>query len=130
LDGDGELSVRELTFIMQGVGINPTEAEVINFIRTIDLDNNGSINFDEFVELMAKNKREAQTEEDFRMAWRMLDADEKGYLTLEELKEAVFKLGELATDREVEEMMHEVDVDGDGKLSFDDFLKTMTQKRN
>jgi calmodulin len=37
-------------------------------------------------------------------------------------------LGEQVTDHEVEEMIREADADGDGELSFDDFLQFIQKK--
>ncbi len=35
--------------VMQSLGINPTEEELLNMIKDVDLDNTGTIDFDEFL---------------------------------------------------------------------------------
>ena len=37
-------------------------------------------------------------------------------------------LGEKLTDKEVDEMIREVDVDGDGQISYEEFVKIMVAK--
>ena len=47
-----------------------------------------------------------------------------------EYKEALrfFKLGENLTKEELTAMMHEADLDGDGKIDFDEFVVMMRNK--
>ena len=37
-------------------------------------------------------------------------------------------LGEKLTDEEVDEMIREADIDGDGKISYEEFVKMMMSK--
>lgn len=51
-----------------------------------------------------------------------------GCITLEELAHMIQSLGENPTKEEVQEMISEVDDDGDGTIDFDEFLNIMTRK--
>ena len=42
--------------VLQYMGHNPTVREVKEIIQSVDMDNTGEIEFDEFVELMQKMK--------------------------------------------------------------------------
>ncbi len=37
-DGDGAISVKELTHVMRTLGLNPTENEIIEIMANLDLD--------------------------------------------------------------------------------------------
>ena len=37
-DGDGEISIRELTTVMRSLGLNPTESEIVEIMANLDLD--------------------------------------------------------------------------------------------
>jgi len=37
-------------------------------------------------------------------------------------------LGEKSTDEEVDEMIREADIDGDGQVNYEEFVKMMTSK--
>ena len=48
----------------------------------------------------------------------MFDKDQNGYIDKEELKLVMASLGEHLTDDEIQEMMTEADLDGDGKIDY------------
>lgn len=125
LDGDGTITTRELGSVMRALGLNPTEAEILNFIKEADLDNSGSINFDEFAVLMFDKIKDIDSEEDIIAAFKVFDMENKGYITQHELRHVMTNLGEKLTDQEVADMMREADADGDGKINYQDFVKIM-----
>nr|XP_010939940.1 calmodulin isoform X1 [Elaeis guineensis] len=52
-DGDGLITAKELDTVMRSLGQNPTEAELVDMINEVDADQNGAIDFHEFLNLMA-----------------------------------------------------------------------------
>ena len=50
---------------MRSSGKNPTEAELQDMINEVDADGNGTIDFPEFLSLMARKMKDTDTEEDF-----------------------------------------------------------------
>ncbi len=48
----------------------------------------------------------------------MFDKDGDGFIDALELRHLLTNLGEKLTDKEVDEMIREVDVDGDGKVNY------------
>lgn len=125
LDGDGTITTRELGSVMRALGLNPTEAEILNFIKEADMDNSGTINFEEFAVLMSDKMKDIDSEEDIIAAFKVFDLDNKGYITQHELRHVMTNLGEKLTDEEVADMMREADADGDGKINYEDFVKIM-----
>ena len=49
-DGSGTITKEELAELMETLGIDATQEEVDMMISEIDTDDNGSIDFDEFVD--------------------------------------------------------------------------------
>lgn len=49
-------------------------------------------------------------------------------ITVEELATVIQSLNEHPTKEEIQEMMNEVDVDGDGTVDFEEFLSIMARK--
>lgn len=62
------------------------------------------------------------------MAFQMFDKDKSGYIDAKEIRTVTTTLGEKLTDKEVEEFMREADIDGDGRLSYNEFVNMMLQK--
>ncbi|XP_037960722.1 calmodulin-alpha-like [Teleopsis dalmanni] len=50
-NGHGYISVDELRFITQAIGVNVTDSEIKLMVETLDIDGDGKVNFDEFATL-------------------------------------------------------------------------------
>ena len=89
------------------------------------------IDFEEFLMLMAVKMRDSDPDEEMLEAFRVMDKDSDGVIGHDELKQVMLVLGESLTDREIEEMIGEVDADGDGQITYegtlgrDNFLYTV-----
>jgi len=121
---DGFITQKELGLAMRSLGHNPTEAELGDMINEVDLDGNGVIDFPEFLLMMAR-KNSPDQEAEIKDAFKVFNKSGSGRLTKDELKTALTALGEKLTDEEIGEMMEEADLDKDGGLKYDEFVKIM-----
>jgi len=94
----------------------------------VDTDGDGTIDFDEFVELMKNKMKGLDAEEEIREAFKVFDKDGNGFISAAELRHVMTNLGEKLTDEEVDEMIREADVDGDGQINYEEFVKMMMSK--
>lgn len=53
-DGDGHITVEEVGQVVASIGEKATEAELKKYIAEVDLDNNGTIEFEEFIKFVQK----------------------------------------------------------------------------
>ena len=74
-DKDGKISAKELENAMQSMGQNPTVDEVQEMMREVDLNQDGKIDFDEFMYLMTKSSPDTQTEDEVINAFRVFDKE-------------------------------------------------------
>ncbi|KAJ7841041.1 calmodulin [Mycena olivaceomarginata] len=118
-DGDGTITTLELGTVMRSLGQNPTEGELQDMINEVDVDGNGTIDFNEFLAMMAKKFQDTDSEEEIRQAFTVFDKDGNGTISVTELQQVMRSLGEKLSDREVEEMIREADTDGDGEINYD-----------
>ncbi|XP_035825997.1 neo-calmodulin-like [Aplysia californica] len=118
-DGDGTITTKELGTVMRSLGQNPTEAELQDMINEVDADGNGTIDFPEFLTMMARKMKDADTEEELKESFRVFDKDGNGFISAAELRHVMTNLGEKLTDEEVDEMIREADTDGDGQVNYD-----------
>ena len=62
------------------------------------------------------------------IANEVFDRDGNGFISAAELRHVMTNLGEKLTDEEVDEMIREADVDGDGQINYEEFVKMMMAK--
>ena len=89
----------------------------------VDADNNGCIDYSEFV-MATLNKKNLLSEGRLKAAFDIFDKDHSGYIDASEIKMVLGKGKNL--DEEVwQELIKEVDFNGDGEVSFKEFKKMM-----
>lgn len=126
-DGDGHVTPKELMIVLQSLGQNPTIDMVDEMINEVDTDNNGEIEFEEFCVLMCRNMKENDDIDTLKEAFKLLDSDGSGEISKTELKEILrsfSKLGEDIADDEIDNLIKQADVDGDGQISYDEVRST------
>jgi calmodulin len=94
----------------------------------IDSDGNGTIDFPEFLTMMARKMKDTDSEEEILEAFKVFDKDGNGFISAAELRHIMTNLGEKLTDEEVDEMIREADIDGDGQINYEEFVKMMMSK--
>ncbi|XP_041449034.1 neo-calmodulin-like [Drosophila obscura] len=121
-DNTGSITCQELGVVLRSLGQTPTEAELYDMIEEIDADNSGTIEFVEFLQMMAKNYQVLNKDESVKAAFEVFDRDTDGFISAQEMRYVIASLGEKLTDQEFDEMFREADLDNDGQLSYDEFL--------
>eukprot|EP00746_Dinoflagellata_sp_MGD_P000555 gnl/MRDRNA2_/MRDRNA2_100999_c0_seq1.p1 gnl/MRDRNA2_/MRDRNA2_100999_c0~~gnl/MRDRNA2_/MRDRNA2_100999_c0_seq1.p1 ORF type:complete len:1058 (-),score=200.87 gnl/MRDRNA2_/MRDRNA2_100999_c0_seq1:119-3292(-) len=148
-DHSGELSVEELSPLLADLDMTPQNPEerdqLLLLVEYYDVDGTGEISFKEFECLynrFVENKAAAQRRSEHKAAKKMgydiketdrirglfkkLDLDATGALGVKELHVAVGLLGLGSLSKAGFEMLFdEIDVDNDGQLDFDEFLKLL-----
>jgi len=72
--------------------------------------------------MMARKMKDTDSEEEIREAFRVFDKDGNGFISAAELRHVMTNLGEKLTDEEVDEMIREADIDGDGQVNYEGIL--------
>nr|XP_034323714.1 neo-calmodulin [Crassostrea gigas] len=127
-DGDGTISTNELAMVMRSLGQNPSDAELENMLKGVDEDGNGSIDFEEFVLMMAKKLEKTNTEDEIREAFKLFDKDNNGCITVTELRNILTETGQKIRPEEADELMKAIDTDGDGKIDYEEFCRMMSER--
>ncbi|XP_034654472.1 neo-calmodulin-like [Drosophila subobscura] len=121
-ENTGSITCRELGVVLRSLGQTPTEAELYDMIEEVDADSSGSIEFVEFLQMMAKKYQVLNLDESVMAAFRVFDSDEDGYITVQEMRSVIDSLGQKMSDQEFDDMFRVADRDNDGQLSFAEFL--------
>ncbi len=80
---------------------------------------NGTIDFPEFIAMMARKMDDVETEDEARGAFGVFDKHGNGFISVEELKHIMTHLGEKLSEAEADEMVQVADIDGDGQINYE-----------
>ncbi|XP_063417798.1 EF-hand calcium-binding domain-containing protein 7-like isoform X1 [Mytilus trossulus] len=102
---------------LQQTGRNPS-VKVLKKYWTNDID---ELSFDDFVDICKKEP--VTTSDDLMKAFRKIDINGDGYISLEELHKILTSKGEKKSKSEVKKMIDEVDENKDGRLDYKEFCQ-------
>jgi len=80
---------------------------------------------------MADRKTQELTEEqiaEFKEAFSLFDKDNDGTISSKELGTVMRSMGGNPTEQELQDMINDVDADGNGSIDFNEFLTMMSHK--
>lgn len=118
-EGKGEIPTSFLGTIMKNLGHNLKPDQLEECIEAVDGDGSGSVDFDEFLELMKKKTKEAEDEHEFREAFRVFDKNSRGVIDCADLKVIFQTLEPDMAEAEIDQMISDVDEDGSGTVDFE-----------
>ena len=117
-----------------GVCQHITDNEITQLIKEVDYDNDGKLNFDEFI---AWNRQCFINQ--MKVDFKDIDKDSSGYLTKSEIKAWLIKVkqdgttdnyndGNISIDEtELDDLIYELDSDGNDRISVDEFIYGMAK---
>ena len=80
----------------------------------------GVVEFLDFLEIWANYT--GDYDPSIMEAFKLFDSDGSGTISLEEFRNVMVNEGAQMTDAEIDEVIREVDIDGDGQLNIDGIL--------
>ncbi|KAK1400512.1 Calmodulin-domain kinase CDPK protein [Heracleum sosnowskyi] len=124
-DKNGNLTPEELKLGLINNGKNISDPDVQMFMKAADLDGNGTLNCEEFVTITVHLRR-ISGDEHLKKAFNSFDKNRSGYIEFEELREALFDDHEEHNcDQAATEIILDVDLDKDGRISYQEFEAMM-----
>lgn len=122
-DKSGQLTLQEVqeALIMEGM----SSEEVKKVFAGLNQDHQSTVSYSEFL-AATLSKRLYQSEERIREAFSRLDVDGSGFITADNLRKV---MGDDYDSKRVEEMLHDADAEGDGKINYEEFAKLIKEER-
>ena len=127
-DKDGIVSLQELASVMRSLNQDVSEVELRLIIDDVNPEKTGTIDFAQFVFIMQKRRTGDDYDEEIINAFRVFDKNDNGIITASELRHVLTTIGDKLTDEEVDAMIREADIDGDGNINYEEFVRTMMAK--
>lgn len=131
MDADGNGVIDRDEFLGHpAIAENPLAGRVM---AMFDEDHGGTIDFGEFVQGMARFSGRASVESRLRFIFDVYDEDKDGFISNAELYRTLRLMtgGQMRPDQlqqVVDRTIRDIDLDGDGKVSFDEWMATVGRK--
>ncbi|KAF6351628.1 hypothetical protein mRhiFer1_010141 [Rhinolophus ferrumequinum] len=122
----GKIKAPDLIVVMRCLGASPTPGEVQQHLRTHGIDRNGELDFSTFLTIMHMQIKQEDPKKEILLAMLMADKEKKGYIMASELRSKLMKLGEKLTHKEVDDLFREANVEPNGKVKYDEFIRKIT----
>ncbi|KAF7847739.1 hypothetical protein BT93_L2677 [Corymbia citriodora subsp. variegata] len=137
-NGDGQVSLEELNWLLEKIGIHYSMDELESSI------DKSSLNFDEFLNFYnsisseetmrtgesksrESNEGDVNQETDLVEAFKVFDLNDDGFISWDELQSVLSKLElwDKRSERDSNSMIRAYDTNNDGKLDFEEFKNMM-----
>ena len=127
-DGSGTIDPKELRAAMQSLGFEAKNQTIFQMISDLDKNKSGSIDFEEFLDIMTARMSDKDTREDIAKVFRLFDDDTSGSITLRNLRRVAKELGEDIPEDELKEIIERADLNGDTHVDLEDFINVVLKK--
>lgn len=121
-EGEDEITAEKFRIFLSSFSFQPTDRELKEMLG-IDAASNGRLNFDQFSKIMSQQLRMDYSDDEFKTGFEIFDKNNDGFITAKDLQHVMIKLGVFITMEEAKEMILEEDFDGDGQVSFEEFVR-------
>ncbi|KAK8551751.1 hypothetical protein V6N13_120188 [Hibiscus sabdariffa] len=122
-DGSGTITLEELRVGLARLGSKLTEPEIKQLMDAADVDKNGSIDYIEFV-TATMHRHRLEREDNIHKAFQFFDKDSSGFITRDELRQAMTQYG-MGDEATIDEVIEDVDTDKDGRINYEEFVAMM-----
>ncbi|KAF2581147.1 hypothetical protein F2Q68_00003596 [Brassica cretica] len=137
IDQNGFITASELRYVLTKDGGDYTDEDVCKAIETYDVDGDGRISYDEYVKMCDSIEKQAagvdklvtsvtlpeEKMQEMKATFMLFDVGNNGFITAADFQLSAKNYGEKLTEEEAYNLLRNLDADGDGRVSFDEFVK-------
>ena len=127
-DKDGLISYQELQALMKQCGYDCTEAELQDYLNDVNINENGTIDVEAFLDIIAKCQEENDTEDELYEVFKIFDKNNTKLITPNNVLSVFSKIDESIKEEEILQMFKECDIDHDGYLNYEEFKRMIKNK--
>ncbi|KAF6158579.1 hypothetical protein GIB67_040093 [Kingdonia uniflora] len=124
VNNNGKITLGELKAGLGKIGHNVPDADLQMLMEAADVDGNGTLDYGEYV-AVAIHLRKIGNDEHLHKAFTFFDKNKSGYIEIEELRDALADEVDTNNEEVITAIIHDVDTDKDGKISYEEFATMM-----
>lgn len=124
-DHSGTIDEQELSVIMRSFGQAPTQEKLKAIIKEVDEDENGELDFLEFMKLMSRVMAGSNDVDELVKAFKVFDPEGKNHLSTSEFKHIMCNLGGKMEMDEWNKLIRIADPSSTGQIDYEKFAKNL-----
>ncbi|XP_063711569.1 uncharacterized protein LOC134839875 [Symsagittifera roscoffensis] len=125
-DIDG-IPALELINVLRQLQLTPTSPEVTEVLEKMHANSAECVvTFEEFLDIYWDFSQRVISEEQVKDAFKILDKEGKGEITVETLRQFLTTTGDMLDEDEFEAMIEEADLEGTGVINYEEFVTIMS----
>ncbi|KAJ3674841.1 hypothetical protein LUZ60_005457 [Juncus effusus] len=124
LNNDNQISFDELKLGLNKLGHQVADTDIQILMDAADVDGNGTLDYGEFV-AVSIHIRKIGNDEHLHRAFSYFDRNKSGYIEVDELTVSLSEDLGPAPDEIINAILHDVDTDKDGRISYEEFATMM-----
>ncbi|XP_054160952.1 uncharacterized protein LOC128959031 [Oppia nitens] len=118
-EGNEGFGIKELSDVVQYYGIETNDRELREMMFELDSFGTDTVTFNQFVKLATKKMKDSEAEEDLRNAFRVLDKEGNGFISIDEFKQT---MSERLSTEEINELILEVDLGDNREINYEELI--------
>ncbi|CAN1200131.1 Calcium-dependent protein kinase 8 [Linum perenne] len=119
-----KINIDELRVGLHKLGQQINDPDLQILMEAADIDGDGTLNYGEFVAITIHIKKMGN-DEHLHKAFGVFDQNKTGYIEMEELRQALNDDVDTCSEDVLSAIMHDVDTDKDGRISYEEFATMM-----
>ncbi|CAG9792095.1 unnamed protein product [Diatraea saccharalis] len=127
-DIDGYITEKELVYMLKALLLmtyTPEQLQELIEYCVRPPHPQGHITYEQFLKMVTLRQRDFPVEDELRSALQVLDPDRTGSMDREQLKELLATKGHKMIEKQLNNLMKEVDISNDGTIGVEDVVGTM-----
>ncbi|GAB4835229.1 Calcium-dependent protein kinase 8 [Ancistrocladus abbreviatus] len=120
----GRINKEDLRAGLIKLGHQVADTDLQILMEAADVDGGGTLNYGEFVAVSVHLKKMAN-DEHLHRAFSFFDRNKSGYIEIDELRDALNDDADSSSEEVINAIMHDVDTDKDGRISYEEFAAMM-----
>ena len=124
-DKNGKIDKQELKVCVKAMGFNVSKSELDDLIREKGEGPRHFLSFPDFQEFLGMKMKTRNQNEEIRKAFKLFKDGEEGNITIDDIRKIAKEMNNGLTEEDLEIMIREFDVDGDGEINMAEFMTIM-----